>query len=50
MLLVTGEAGMVSVHSNRSIGDVVASFENVKLVLHLFSIPHDFFKILQDRK
>lgn len=50
MLLVTGEIGMVSVHSNRNIGDVVASFGNIKLILHLFSIPDDFFRILQDRK
>lgn len=55
MLLVAGETGMVSVHSNRKVGDDVASFGNIKLVLHLFNIPAgylitDFFRILQDRK
>lgn len=54
LLVVAGETGMVSVHSNRKFGDV-ASFGNKKWVPHLSSISAklsiaDFFRILQDRK
>lgn len=55
MRLVAGETGVVSVHSNRKVRDVVASFGNIKLVPYLFKIRAeflitDFCRISRDRK